>query len=534
MKVEAQGDTLWFDGVDPQVLLKLPCAKKRRTGEVTMPATLGAMGVLATELPRLVHGSKALHLRVLRNELTHRLKMLKAGVVPPYPATKTVPWAHQAMVYWMAVARRSYGLFMDMGTGKSKVAVDLVETQELSRVLIVCPKAVIPVWETQFTQHGDGKTRVVLLNQGTVSQRRQAALDAVQAHTSGRLALVVNYDSVWRDGLAELWPKIRFDGIVADEAHKLKGVSSKVSVFLAKLAATVPHKYALTGTPFPEAPVDIYGIARFLDPTVFGISYEKFLTRYADYTSYGLIRKFKKLKDAPAFNERMLDIGVVVDKSVLTLPPIHHVPVPVDLDTKAREKYEEMERDAVTVIDNVEISAPHKITQMLRLQQMSGGYVRRSNDTVKQLHTAKLDALSELIDGLPADERVVVFGYFTDEMRAIQQLLLRKGRTAGRISGEGSDYVPWRDGKMQDLVVQIKSGGAGIDLSQACTAIYYSTGFALADYEQSLARLHRPGQTRTTTIYHLIARGTIDRYVYRALRTKGDLVQACMEGLKHA
>lgn len=534
MKAEVKAGRVWFDEVDPHALAQLPCAKKARNGDVTVPATLAMMGVLATELPRLHLEPGALHLRLLRAERERKLKLLQQGVLPAYPTTKTTPWKHQALAYWSAVTMGSYGLFMAMGTGKSKVAVDLVETQELVRTLVVCPKAVIPVWEAQFRQHGDGNTHVLLLDKGTVKQRRDQAVQALNQHTSGRLVIVVNYDSVWRDTWAGLWERAKLDCIIADEAHKLKGVSSKCSVYLAKLGSTIPHRYALTGTPMPESPIDVYGIARFIDPTVFGLSHARFVTRYANVSTFGMVRRFRSLKDPAAFAERMRDVGILIDNTVLTLPPLHHIPAPVDLPEAAMEKYKQMEEEAIVVVGNDEISAPHKITQMLRLQQMAGGYITRADGAVKQLHTAKLDALTEILDGLPASERVVVFGYFKEELKAVQALMLQRKRKVGRISGEGSDYVPWREGKLQDLVVQIKSGSAGIDLSDACYAIYYSTGFSLADYEQSLARLHRPGQTKTTTMLHLIARGTIDRYVYKALRTKNDVVQMCLQGLRDA
>jgi SNF2 family DNA or RNA helicase len=87
--------------------------------------------------------------------------------------------------------------------------------------------------------------------------------------------------------------------------------------------------------------------------------------------------------------------------------------------------------------------------------------------------------------------------------------------------------TPWP----QVLVVQQQSGGVGIDLTRARIAIYYSLGYSLADYMQSRARLHRPGQTRNVLYMHLIVAGTVDELVYQALSNRADVVASVVEGM---
>lgn len=80
--------------------------------------------------------------------------------------------------------------------------------------------------------------------------------------------------------------------------------------------------------------------------------------------------------------------------------------------------------------------------------------------------------------------------------------------------------------------MQIQSGGAGVDFTRSRYCIYYSLGFSLGDYDQSLARIHRPGQQREVTYYHLIAKDTVDEQVYAALDARRDVVTSIMEGRK--
>ena len=77
----------------------------------------------------------------------------------------------------------------------------------------------------------------------------------------------------------------------------------------------------------------------------------------------------------------------------------------------------------------------------------------------------------------------------------------------------------------------MQSGGVGIDCSRAAFAFYYSLGFSLGDYEQSLARLRRPGQTRMVRYYHLVAPGTVDEQVYAALRDRKHVIESVMTQL---
>ena len=90
----------------------------------------------------------------------------------------------------------------------------------------------------------------------------------------------------------------------------------------------------------------------------------------------------------------------------------------------------------------------------------------------------------------------------------------------------------WQAGDAPVLAVQIDSGGLGIDLTRARYAIYYSLGFSLGSYEQSLARVHRPGQTRPVEYIHLLAENTVDEKVVAALSSRADVVNAVLQEMK--
>ena len=99
------------------------------------------------------------------------------------------------------------------------------------------------------------------------------------------------------------------------------------------------------------------------------------------------------------------------------------------------------------------------------------------------------------------------------------------------MSGEVKDLDEARFPADKDvLAVQLQAGGVGIDLTRASIGVYYSMGFSLGDYQQSLARLHRPGQKYNVTFYHLVATSTVDQQVYKALQNRRAVVEEILGG----
>jgi SNF2 family DNA or RNA helicase len=132
------------------------------------------------------------------------------------------------------------------------------------------------------------------------------------------------------------------------------------------------------------------------------------------------------------------------------------------------------------------------------------------------------------------DEPVVVFCRFRQDIISIQTAAVKAKRKVAELSGHQNDLIAWqceRNGATV-LAVQIQAGALGIDLTRAAYCVFYSTGLSLGDYEQSLARLDRPGQTRSVTYIHLLASGTIDEKVHKAFRQKRNVIEDILKGKK--
>jgi hypothetical protein len=135
--------------------------------------------------------------------------------------------------------------------------------------------------------------------------------------------------------------------------------------------------------------------------------------------------------------------------------------------------------------------------------------------------------LTDVLEELPEEEPVVVFCRFRADLDAVRRVCAALWRDWREISG--SDHAglgEWQQGQGTVLIAQIQAGSVGVDLTRARYAVYYSIGFSLAEYEQSLARLRRPGQKAGSVIYtHLVATKTVDVAIRQAIQKRRDLVE---------
>lgn len=426
----------------------------------------------------------------------------------------------------------SGGALLDawMGTGKTRLALELAGRVGARRTLVVAPLAVVSVWPAQAALYAP-TLRVLALDRLTVGRRAEALARALADPSP--LLVAVNYDAVWRPPLKDMILKVPWDLLIPDEAHRMKSPGGVTSRFLAGLAKQCRRRLGLTGTPMPHSPLDIYGVMRTLDPSVFGWSFVQFRSKYAVLGGFNgkIVRGFQNLDELRA---RLATRTVSIPRDVLTLPPALHHRIPVTLSPKARKAYDDLERDLIVEIEEGTVTVANAMVSLLRLAQLTGGCLpvdERDGPPVR-LDESKMDALETLLDGLPADEPVVVFCRFVADLDAVHAVCRALDRKSLELSGRRKELAEWQAGAAPVLAVQIQAGGLGVDATRACYCIWYSASYSLGDHDQANARLHRPGQTRAVHYYHLVATGTVDESVYASLQRKGKVVEDVLGALR--
>lgn len=456
---------------------------------------------------------------------------------------KTDAWRHQLRAYHFARDLKAAALFMEMGTGKSKVIIDLIQNRGHDLTVVVCPKSVVGVWPREVEKHSAIDLEVVAPRVDSVAKRVAELERKVElARARGRpVVAVVNYAAVlsdplknWLDNEKRIARGVRpIEFGVLDESHRIKAPGGKQSRTLYRLGRRWPWRALLTGTPLPHSPLDAYAQYRFLDSKVFGTSFVKFRSRYAVMGGYQN-HQVVGYQNHDEFRDRLYSVAYRVTADVLDLPPSKTVERIAELSAEETRRYRELEALFITELDEGAVTVGNALVKLLRLQQATSGFLKTDDGDLVDLGTTKASLFGDVLDELDSEEPIVVFCRFHRDLDHAKRVASAAGREVAELSGRVNDLEAWLKGEASVLVAQLQSGKEGIDLTRARYAVYYSVGFSLGDYQQSLKRLDRPGQERPVTNVHLVCRlsdgtPTVDRRVVDALERRAQVVEAVLE-----
>jgi hypothetical protein len=501
---------------------------------IAIADALGQFGIdadaAATALVKQGHAGKAAQV--------HR----SALDLPPVPGSKTEAWAHQRQAFWFARELPGAILDMEMGTGKSKIVVDLIHDSRAESTLIVCPERVVGVWAKQFGLHSGGEKHIIDPRRQTrtgswellpIKKRVELYEHALHECDCGLPhVLVTNYSAAGHEPFKSWSTRQRFDYIAYDECHRLRSHGGVWSKWAAKMRSHTERSLGGTGTLQAQSPLDVFGPVRAVEPGLFGTTYVGFERRYAikgGFQGYQVVG-YQREDELAA---KLASITYRAGEEVLDLPEmLPEVDVVGHLSSRAQRAYSSLEvdlfaevartlTDGSTVLD--EVSVDNVLVKILRLQQITGGALPMDSGEVEEIDTAKADLLADELEDIAGSEPVVVFCRFRHDLDKVQQVAERLGRRYGELSGRRADALAG-DATLAEGVqvagVQIQAGGTGVDFTRSAFAVYYSVGHSLSDYLQSRKRLQRPGQTRSVRFRHLIMEGTIDVDVYEALAAR--------------
>lgn len=449
-------------------------------------------------------------------------------------------WQNQQEAYEFALSHPACMLDMEMGTGKTRVAIDVsFARKDCYRILVVCPKAVVPVWRENLEKFApDNNWACWDLQKGTIKDKAENLKKWLKTPASKQF-IVINYDSVWRNPMGDMVLKCNPHMVILDESHRAKAAGSKISKYLAMLGKRVRYKMCLSGTPMANSPLDVYGQYRFLDPAIFGTNYSNFCGEYA--IMGGPERRFvvgyqnqRRLNDkfkSIAYTCKMADIADRI-KLPDALPPVERK---VSLPPKDYKVMRDLNAEFIAECNQGKITANNVLTKMLRLQQIAAGFCYTqtgplAEQEMQELNTSKEDALYEMLIDMTGSAHIVVFCVFKHDLEAVARAAKKAGKRSFELSGRVNELEHWQFSDGALLAVQIQAGAEGVDMTQANHAIYYSLPHSLALYNQSKARLYRPGQKHPVSFIHLIAEKTVDESMYKSLIKKEDVIESIKNG----
>lgn len=439
-----------------------------------------------------------------------------------------VAHSYQEKAIQKIIDEKKVGLFLDLGLGKTVITLtavnNLLENFAITKCLVIAPKLVAEnTWSTEAYKWNHTKYMVVSKVIGSRAQREKALEVDADIYVIGRDNVTWLVDYLGKD-----W---YFDMVVIDELSSFKNPQAKRFKSLRKVMPKVERVVGLTGTPSPNGLMDLWSEIYLLDQ---GERLGKTIGIYRQtYFKPALMNGFVVYKWAsnPGAQEKIekliSDICMSMSaEDYLDMPDRIDNEIRIKLPKKQMDEYKKMERDQLLTIDDKDVVAMNAAAVMNKLLQMANGSVYSEDGEVLKIHKYKLDKLEELVDVV--DGPVLVFYSYRHDLDAILDRF-----SEARVLKDSADIEDWNAGKIKILLAHPASVGYGLNLQGGGhTIIWYGLTWSLELYQQANGRIHRQGQTETVIIHHLIAEGTVDEQVMRAIKSKDMTQRALLNALK--
>jgi SNF2 family DNA or RNA helicase len=201
--------------------------------------------------------------------------------------------------------------------------------------------------------------------------------------------------------------------------------------------------------------------------------------------------------------------------------------IPVNLPAKAKKEYELLEKDLLLKLDEGDIVANNAAALTNKLLQFSNGAVYDEDGDVKEIHDEKLRALDELIETANGKPVLIFYSYKHDLDR------IKKHLKDVTVLETSEDIERWNKGEIPIMLTHPASAGHGLNLQAGGNIIiWFGLTWSLELYMQANARLHRQGQKETVIVHHIVAKGTVDEDVMKALNKKEVNQEALLKAVK--
>lgn len=439
------------------------------------------------------------------------------------------PHKYQQYATDFIIKRDISAILLSMGLGKSIITLSAVEELMLNhfdvrKVLIIGPiRVVSSTWPNEIQKWDHLKHLSYSVVVGNETDRQKALKQ--QAHI-----YLINRENVdWLVNKSGY--HFDFDMVVIDELSSFKSYSSKRVKSLLKVRPKIKRIVGLTGTPSSNGLMDLWAQFRILD---FGERLGRFITHYRntyfvpDKRNGAVVYSYKPQANAEErIYDAISDIAISMQASdYLSLPECVMNEVIVQLDEKDKKVYNTLKQEMVTKIKDIEIDVVNAASLSNKLLQMASGSVYDENKISYQIHDKKLDALEDLIEGANGKPVLIAYWFKSDLERISQRFQIREIKT-------DEDIRDWNEGKIPIALIHPASAGHGLNLQEGgSTFIWFSLTWSLELYQQANARLHRQGQKETVVIHHIIAKGTIDEDVMKALKKKDKTQMALLNAVK--
>lgn len=461
-------------------------------------------------------------------------------------AKRWTPHAYQERALRFLLENARAGLLLPPGLGKTSISLAtikvLLRKKLIKRALIVAPlRACYDVWPAEVCDWEEFSDLRIALLHGPGKEK------VLRALTPGHQICVINPEGVpWLTSSKKNMDALGADMLVIDESSFWKSSTSVRFRAIRKWLRTFKRRVILTGSPRPKSYIDLHAQVFILD---LGFALGEYLTHYRNNYFFPTGYQMRTWEILPGAAER---IDALVAPMVMRLEARDYLKLPkeleqthlVDLPPEARLEYDRIESSLMSTL----FSAPlvNSASARSKCSQIANGAVYLDPDPdehwgrkrpVKTLHTAKVDALADLVSELQGEPLLVGIGYHHD----VDAIRLRFGKDTPCINsattrGQAADYIErWNKGQIPVLLGHPASMGHGLNLQKfnARNVAYFDLPDNYDTYLQFFLRVLRQGNKADYVIkHHFVARNTVDVPKMRNLRAKESGQNAFLKAMK--
>ena len=476
---------------------------------------------------------------------------------------------HQRRVFLESRNIDNYALLMEMGTGKTKVTIDtacwLYSQGKIDAVLVICPNGLNPMWIDQCKEHIPDyiQYKAAYYRSNMTKQEERDLCQVLESDVEMKVASMNIEAIVTQKGVnfAKNFLISSRTLLVIDESSVIKNPKAIRTKNLLKLSVHAKYRRILTGTPITQGPLDLFTQFSFLDQNILHTtSYFAFRNRYAvmkeirtagrtfqTVVGYQNIQELQKLIAPHSYR--------ITKQECLDLPEKLYTKRYVTLSETQAKLYNALKKDIVAEFNGKTMCVPLALTKMLRLQQIVGGFFVPDEEAwmcdelyddeiniteYKPMAIDKTNPRVECIIDLLGETsgKCIIWARFRSEISAISERIREEFGDKAVVEYHGGIDPSERnrnvssfqnDPEVRYFIGNVQTGAKGLTLHAASTVIYFSNNFSLEDRLQSEDRAHRIGQTKNVTYIDIIAQGTLDEKIVKALRGKKEIADSIIE-----
>jgi SNF2 family DNA or RNA helicase len=461
------------------------------------------------------------------------------------------------------------GIFCSYGTGKTLIALQLVEDNKWNRILVVSSKTAIEVtWPSEIEKHSDFRYVHLLGNEPYKLRSLKLGLK-ISKQAEGRYYAAVNrtvFFLVNFDGVRNIYNELYtsdFDAIFIDESTRIKSAGALRTKVLWALGKAIPNRYIMTGWPTTENVGELYSQIKFLDyGKTFGNSFHIFQKTYFSNHNYRLF--LRKGSEQKIF-AKIKPFCIRIENDVLALPPVVYDLKMLKPTDQQQQLLDNFKLYFQLEFGKVKIDTTSVFTLLNKALQICDGFIQNNwfigkkadefiechkchrqfgiekikksecprcghNGYREVMETPKDEVLLDLVDEIGNQNKILIWAQYKFSVKKISKLLTKQGHDILTLTGATENAAEvvkaFQFSKHNNILVATqKKASESINLTNCKYAIYYGNSWSADLRQNSEARIRRKGSEKHSSIIYtdLVLKGTVENLVYDCLRRKKKL-----------